>query len=175
MIIRVSNGLDPDQDRRYVSPDLGSNCLQKLSAVNRMLARKELRSYQCQDYKFKGLNAVFKAKSSIIIYLLFTLRGQTDCLGKTQSVPFIHSCFEKVFEFQFIHIFALCLLIVCWLSFQTVWIQIRTNVFAKLFDTLTIFLKGKLFSLFPNQNICCWYSKVRRFFWAPKTHVLIYW
>ena len=25
--IRVSNGLDPDQDRRSVGPDLGSNCL----------------------------------------------------------------------------------------------------------------------------------------------------
>ena len=30
--IRVSNGLDPDQDRRYVGPELGPNCLQKLSA-----------------------------------------------------------------------------------------------------------------------------------------------
>ena len=29
-IIRVSNGLDPDQDRQYVGPDLGPNCLQKL-------------------------------------------------------------------------------------------------------------------------------------------------
>ena len=62
MIIRVSNGLDPDQDRRYVGPDLGPNCLQRLSADDRTLAKKEFRSYQCQDYKFKGLNAVFKAK-----------------------------------------------------------------------------------------------------------------
>ena len=30
--IRVSNGLDPDQDRHNVGPDLGPNCLQKLSA-----------------------------------------------------------------------------------------------------------------------------------------------
>ena len=30
--IRVSNGLDPDQDRRSVGPDLGPNCLQRLSA-----------------------------------------------------------------------------------------------------------------------------------------------
>ena len=29
--IRVSNYLDPDQDRRSVGPDLGTNCLQKLS------------------------------------------------------------------------------------------------------------------------------------------------
>ena len=27
--IRVSNSLDPDQDRHFVKPDLGSNCLQK--------------------------------------------------------------------------------------------------------------------------------------------------
>ena len=30
--IRVSNGLDPDQDRHFVGPDLGPNCLQRSSA-----------------------------------------------------------------------------------------------------------------------------------------------
>ena len=33
--IRVSNSLDPDQARRFVRPDLGPNCLQRLSADNR--------------------------------------------------------------------------------------------------------------------------------------------
>ena len=28
-LFRVSNGLDPDQDRRYVVPDLGPNCLRR--------------------------------------------------------------------------------------------------------------------------------------------------
>ena len=30
--IIVSNGLEPDQDRQNVGPDLGPNCLQRLSA-----------------------------------------------------------------------------------------------------------------------------------------------
>ena len=30
--LSVSNSLDPDQDRRLVSPKLGPNCLQRLSA-----------------------------------------------------------------------------------------------------------------------------------------------
>ena len=30
--IRVSSSLDPDQDGQNVCPDLGSNCLQRLSA-----------------------------------------------------------------------------------------------------------------------------------------------
>ena len=30
--IRVANCLDPDQARRCVGPDLGQNCLRKLSA-----------------------------------------------------------------------------------------------------------------------------------------------
>ena len=30
--ISVSNSLDPDQDLHSVGPDLGSNCLQRLSA-----------------------------------------------------------------------------------------------------------------------------------------------
>ena len=33
--IRVSNGLDPDQDRCSVVPDLGPNRLQRLSADNK--------------------------------------------------------------------------------------------------------------------------------------------
>ena len=40
--IRVSNCLDPDQDRPFVGPDLGPNCLQKLSAdhISRRLHEK---------------------------------------------------------------------------------------------------------------------------------------
>ena len=30
--MEVSNGLDSDQDRHSVGPDLGPNCLQRLSA-----------------------------------------------------------------------------------------------------------------------------------------------
>ena len=30
--IRASNSLDPDQARHFVGPDLGPNCLQRLSA-----------------------------------------------------------------------------------------------------------------------------------------------
>ena len=30
--MRVSNGFDPDQAQRFVGPDLGPNCIQKLSA-----------------------------------------------------------------------------------------------------------------------------------------------
>ena len=33
--IRVSNGLGPDQDQHPVGPDLGPNCLQRLSADNK--------------------------------------------------------------------------------------------------------------------------------------------
>ena len=34
VINAVSNSLDPDQARRFVGPDLGPNCLQRLSADN---------------------------------------------------------------------------------------------------------------------------------------------
>ena len=32
---RVSNSLDPDQAQNFVGPDLGPNCLQRLSADNK--------------------------------------------------------------------------------------------------------------------------------------------
>ena len=41
--VSLSNCLDPDQDRHSVGPDLGLNCLQRLSAEEPLLARKELR------------------------------------------------------------------------------------------------------------------------------------
>ena len=39
--IRVSNSLDPDQDQHSVGPDLGPNCLQRLSADDKVAASKE--------------------------------------------------------------------------------------------------------------------------------------
>ena len=44
--IRVSNSLDPDQARHFVRPDLGPNCLQRLSAD---IASKELNTKQLVD------------------------------------------------------------------------------------------------------------------------------
>ena len=39
----MSNSFDPDQERHFVGPDLGPNCLQRLSADdNSLLARKEI-------------------------------------------------------------------------------------------------------------------------------------
>ena len=46
---RVSNSLDPDQARHFVGPDLGPNCLQRLSADNK---DKELNTEQLVDTIF---------------------------------------------------------------------------------------------------------------------------
>ena len=44
--IRMSISLDPDQARHFVGPDLGQNCLQRLSAD---IAGKELNAKQLAD------------------------------------------------------------------------------------------------------------------------------
>ena len=44
--IRVSNSLDPDQNRHPVGPDLDPNCLQRLSTDN---TRKELIKHDAYD------------------------------------------------------------------------------------------------------------------------------
>ena len=41
--IRVLNGLDPDQNQCSVGPDLGPNCLQRLSADDKTLTSIEER------------------------------------------------------------------------------------------------------------------------------------
>ena len=43
--IRVSNGFDPDQDRCYVSANLGLNCLQRLSEDDKKQEELTLKSY----------------------------------------------------------------------------------------------------------------------------------
>ena len=46
--IRVSNGLDPDQDRHCVGPDVCPNCLQSYQQTTKVpLARKELVRVYC--------------------------------------------------------------------------------------------------------------------------------
>ena len=37
----MPNSLDPDQDRHFVGPDLGPNCLQSLSADIKVATSKE--------------------------------------------------------------------------------------------------------------------------------------
>ena len=39
--LQVSNNLNPDQDRHFVGPDLASNCLQRLSADEKVAVSKQ--------------------------------------------------------------------------------------------------------------------------------------
>ena len=57
-IIQVSNSLDRDQARHFVGPDLGPNCLQRLSAD---IAGKELNTKQLVDafWLKPGLKLIF--------------------------------------------------------------------------------------------------------------------
>ena len=48
----MSNGLDPDQDRSYVGPDLGPNCLQRLSADDKSPQAREELTVNPSDAKF---------------------------------------------------------------------------------------------------------------------------
>ena len=51
--MRVSNCLDPDQDRRFVGPDLGPYCLQRLSADHKVATSKErVNSQLMEDNKW---------------------------------------------------------------------------------------------------------------------------
>ena len=45
--IRVSNSLDPDQDRHFVGPDLSPNCLEWLSAGDNSHRLKGKRYLEC--------------------------------------------------------------------------------------------------------------------------------
>ena len=59
----MSNSLDPDQDYHSVSPDLGPNCLKRLSADDKSpLARKELVTYD----SYKQMTKVVASMERVI-------------------------------------------------------------------------------------------------------------
>ena len=51
----MSNSLDPDQDRHFVGPDLGPNCLQKCSADEKSHCQLEKRVKGTTLYKHVDL------------------------------------------------------------------------------------------------------------------------
>ena len=52
----MSNGLDADQDRHFVGPDLGPNCLQWLSAV------KNVEELSCPNIKVNMIWHIVKTE-----------------------------------------------------------------------------------------------------------------
>ena len=59
--IRVSNSLDPDQARHFVCPDLGPNCLQRLSTEDIVRASKErdyISCFCCPQLTFLKINFI---------------------------------------------------------------------------------------------------------------------
>ena len=54
----MSNSFDPDQDRRSVGPDLGSNCLQRLPLARKELIDGEIRKMLPKTF-FHRLNKFF--------------------------------------------------------------------------------------------------------------------
>ena len=75
---RVANGLDPDQDRRSVGPDLSPKCLQRLSADDKSpLARSKMTYgklsllihtfYICFDIHCFNIHC-FNIKSTVLIF-----------------------------------------------------------------------------------------------------------
>ena len=63
--IRVSNSLDPDQARRFVGPDLGLNCLQRLTADD--TSRQRVKAFALHGSSDKR-NSNDKASSSGSLY-----------------------------------------------------------------------------------------------------------
>ena len=70
--IRVSNSLDPDQARPYVGPDLGPNCLYRLSADDTRVDGKEL---------IFSLILVFSGCAVILLVLACMSTGSTLHVG----------------------------------------------------------------------------------------------
>ena len=64
----MSNSLDPDQDQHSVGPDLGQNCLQRLSAVEGIATSKErlkiglMFFYRYSKFAYEDIREVHKRR-----------------------------------------------------------------------------------------------------------------
>ena len=55
--ITVSNHLDPDQGRHSVGPNLGPNCLQRLSAQTTKVAASKVKLTTCVSFTINSVNS----------------------------------------------------------------------------------------------------------------------
>ena len=66
--VQVSNSLDPNQDRQNVGPDLGPNCLQRLSADDKVTASKErVITYVKQDIQGSLSTLISKSANTLTV------------------------------------------------------------------------------------------------------------
>ena len=70
----MSNSLDPDQARQFVGPDLGPNCLPRLTADDN--GRQRVKDYMNMEESKSCSNKVFQYIIIVIIYL-FLNKNQT--------------------------------------------------------------------------------------------------
>ena len=68
----MSNYLDPNQDRHFVGPDLGPNCLHKWAA-----ARKKLRFYMYFEPVLKLTISPLESEGGRESFLLYNVSGRT--------------------------------------------------------------------------------------------------
>ena len=67
----MSNGLDPDKDRQYVGPDLGSNCLQRFISRQQKLPLAK----KFKVSLFSNFVAAYRKKSGLIFHVYNLLAG----------------------------------------------------------------------------------------------------
>ena len=93
--ISVSNILDPDQAPHFVGPDLGPNCLQRLSADN--TSRQRVEGVRNRRKKHRSRSAKkFSLKSEIFSYpsvLTFVLGAQKNRLIEMVLLSTHNICF----------------------------------------------------------------------------------
>ena len=73
----MSNSLDPDQARHFVEPDLGPNCLQKLSATmdNYEILNTSISYLECR----KSINTILKCMSILFFQEFHYNISATTC------------------------------------------------------------------------------------------------
>ena len=75
----MSNSLDPDQARHYVGPDLGQNCLQRLSADDTSTLRDIFGILKIKDGSIKAVYFVyFVFISRMVVFILNINSGSAD-------------------------------------------------------------------------------------------------
>ena len=87
---RVSNSLDTGQDRRFVGPDLGPNCLQRLSADERVLIASSDLSCLHSHRLTKNYYQYQAANRTAVWSTLFRISAKSFETARGSLIPAIH-------------------------------------------------------------------------------------
>ena len=115
-VIRVSNSLDPDQAQHFVGPDLGPNCLQRLSTDDTCRVKFGVVLGKVNCFCFSAQKHELQKKHKELLL---------DCQSKPHNLALVKVQIERELEVWPLNL--QCCPFITYLIIRQVWVQPRPH------------------------------------------------